>query len=209
MNQEVNKIVQELYTCLPNDRNKFNSIMENLKEKFLSSSNNRNLNYNIKLPSSSFTSQIMNDNLIKSNSLPNINNNINTNNTNYLNNSSDINPSLNPLKEFSNFQPINLPTYNVQNKQYESLNNDELGDYININNINNTYQTGTFNDNLYDNNIKNDIHANCKYYYPEEYNTQINDNKYQNIDLNNNKYNNTNLMYGSKSNFYKNKNDFN
>ena len=35
MNHEVNKIVQELYSCLPNDRNKFNSIMENLKEKFL------------------------------------------------------------------------------------------------------------------------------------------------------------------------------
>ena len=36
MKLEVNKIVQELYTCLPNDRNKFNSIMENLKVKFLS-----------------------------------------------------------------------------------------------------------------------------------------------------------------------------
>ena len=36
MNYEVNKIVDELYTCLPNDRIKFNNIMENLKQQFLS-----------------------------------------------------------------------------------------------------------------------------------------------------------------------------
>ena len=39
MNYEVNKIVDELYTCLPNDRNKFNNIMENLKQQFLSNPN--------------------------------------------------------------------------------------------------------------------------------------------------------------------------
>ena len=109
-----------------------------------------------------------------------------------------------------NFQPINLPTYNVQNKQYDSINNDELGDYININNINNNngFHTGTFNENnLFENKIQNDIHANVKYYYPEEYNNQFNDNKNQNNDWNMNQINNNNLMYGSKNNFYKTQSD--
>ena len=60
--------------------------------------------------------------------------------------------------------------------------NDDLGEVININNINKDYQIGTYNENnKYENNIKNDIHANFKYYYPEEFNNQMNDNnKYQN-----------------------------
>ena len=206
MNHEVNKIVQELYTCLPNDRNKFNSIMENLKAKFLSSPNNPKINYNIKMPTASYTSQILNDNIIKPNTIPNININTNITNPNFLNNSSDVNPSLNPLKGLTDFQPINLPTLNIQNKQYQQpLNNDELGDYINLNN---EYHTGGFNENIYENNIQNDVHANCKYYYPDEYNNQINDNKYQNLDLNNNKLNNNNLMYGSKNNFYKTESEY-
>ena len=205
MNEEVNKIVQELYTCLPNDRNRFNSIMENLKEKFLSFSNNQQTNHNIKLPNTNYSSQLVNENIIKSNNIPPIKNNIN-NNQNYLNNSSDINSSLNPLKSISNFQPINLPTFNVKNKQYEAINNDELGDYINLNN--DYHHTGTFNENLYENKIQNDVHANLKYYYPEEYNSQYNDNKMQNTDWNINQINNNNnLMYSSKNNFYKTQND--
>ena len=207
MNQEVNKIVQELYACLPNDRNKFNSIMENLKVKFLSSPNSPQINYNIKLPNTNYSSQLLKDNLLNSNNIPPIKNNINiNNNTNYINDNADINSSLNPLKANYNFQPINLPTYNIQNKQYDSINNDELGDYININN--NGFHTGTFNENnLYENKIQNDIHANVKYYYPEEYNLQFNDNKNQNNDWNMNQINNNNLMYGSKNNFYKTQSD--
>ena len=205
MNQEVNKIVQELYTCLPNDRNKFNSIMENLKVKFLSSPNSPQINYNLKFPNTTYSSQLLKDNLINSSSILPIKNNIN-NNTNYINNNTDVNSSLNPLKVNYNFQPINLPTYNVQNKQYDSINNDELGDYININN--NGFHTGTFNENnLYENKIQNDIHANVKYYYPEEYSSQFNDNKNQNNDWNINQINNNNLMYGSKNNFYKTQSD--
>ena len=204
MNQEVNKIVQELYTCLPDDRNKFNSIMENLKVKFLSSPNSPQINYNIKFPTTNYSSQILKDNLINSTNIPPIKNNINiNNNTNCINNNNpEIYSSLNPLKVNYNFQPINLPTYNVQNKQYDSINNDELGDYININN--NGFHTGTFNENnFYDNKIQNDIHANVKYYYPEEYNSQINDNKNQNNDWNMNQINNNNIIYGSKNNLYK------
>lgn len=82
MNQEVNKIVQELYTCLPNDRNKFNSIMENLKVKFLSSPNSPQINYNIKLPNTNYSSQLLKDNLLNSTNIPSIKNNININNNN-------------------------------------------------------------------------------------------------------------------------------
>jgi hypothetical protein len=59
---------------------------------------------------------------------------------------------------------------------------------MNINN--NGYQSGFFNENMYDNKIKNDIHANCKYYYPNEYNFNMNDNnKMQNNDWKNTQMN--------------------
>ena len=176
MNYEVNKIVDELYTCLPNDRNKFDNIMENLKQQFLSTGNNKTMNFNKGLTNNN--SQIMNENSIdinnfKANSLNNINN---------LINNTESNSSLNPLRAINNLQPITLPTLNVKNKKNDALNNDDLGDVININNINKDYQIGSFNENKYENNnIKNDTHANCKYYYPEEYHSQFNDNnKYQN-----------------------------
>ena len=177
MNYEVNKIVDELYTCLPNDRIKFNNIMENLKQQFLSNPN-KLMNYNKGL--TGYSAQLINENSIDNNnpnykakSLNNINNLININNTESIS-------SLNPLKALNNLQPINLPTLNVKNKKNDSLNNEDLGDIININNINKDYQIGLYNENKYEN-IKNDTHANRKYYYPEEYNSQINDNnKYQN-----------------------------
>ena len=186
MNQEVNKIVEELYSCLPNDRNKFNSIMNNLKEEFLSSPNNQKLNYDQKFPTTSYTSQLLSENIISTNNIPNTKIN-NLTNPNYLMNNTEVNSSLNPLKG-SDFQPINLPSYNIQNKQFEGLNNDETGDFMNINN--NGYQSGFFNENMYDNKIKNDIHANCKYYYPNEYNFNMSENnKMQNNDWKNTQMN--------------------
>ena len=178
MNYEVNKIVDELYTCLPNDRIKFNNIMENLKQQFLSTPN-KAMNFNKGL--TGYSAQLINENSIdinnqnyKANSLNNMNNLININNT-------ESTSSLNPLKVLNNLQPINLPTLNIKNKKNESLNNEDLGDIININNINKDYQMGLYNENKYENNIKNDTHANRKFYYPEEYNSPINDNnKYQN-----------------------------
>ena len=155
MNYEVNKIVEELYTCLPNDRNKFNNIMENIKNQFLNSGNK-----NKGLPG--YGSQLINENSIDNN---------NINNQNYKTNS---------MNNINNLQPITLPTLNIKNKKNDSLNNEDLGDIININNINKEYQAGLYNENNYENNIKNDIHANCKYYYPEEFNSQMNHNKYQN-----------------------------
>ena len=199
MNQEVNKIVQELYSCLPNDRKKFNSIMDNLKVKFLSSSNPSKKNYDLKILNTNHSSQLMSENVNTTNNILPIKNN-NNNNINYLNNSLENNSPANPLKVMSNFEPINLPTFNVQNNQYDEINNDDLGDYINLNT--NGYQSGAFNENYYENKKQNDMHANCKYYYPEEYNSQFSDNKIQNSDWNN-KVNSNNLMYGSKNNFYK------
>ena len=195
MNQEVNKIVNELYLCLPNDRNKFDSIMKNLKDKFLSSSYNEQINYNQNMPKTNFSQQFFNDNNINIINIPNIKN---TDNTHYLSTNSE-NPSVNPLKGNYNIQPINLPTFNVQNKQYE-LSNDNIGEYIHANN--NDYQVGSFNDNLYENKIQNDVHANYKYYYPEEFSSQFNTNeKIPKINWKNNNNNNmsdnNNLMYGN------------
>ena len=195
MNQEINKIVNELYLCLPNDRNKFDSIMKNLKDKFLSSSyNDHQINYNQNLPKTNFNPQFLNDNNINVINLPNIKNN----DTHYLSTNSE-NPSINPLKGNYNIQTINLPTYNVQNKQYE-LSTDNIGEYIHINN---DYQAGPFNDNLFENKRQNDVHANYKYYYPEEFSSQFNTNEnIPNLNWKNNNINNfndnNNLMYGTK-----------
>jgi len=196
MNQEINKIVNELYLCLPNDRNKFDSIMKNLREQFLSSNYSEKFDYNKKFPKTNFSSQLLNDNKININNIPTMKNN---DNQNYLVNSSEINPSLNPLKANYNLQPINLPTFNVQNKQYDGLNTDNLGEYININN--NDYQIGNFNENMYENELQNDVHANYKYYYPEEFSSQFNSNdKSQNFSWKTNNMNDKNLNYGSYNN---------
>ena len=72
MNYEVNKIIEELYTCLPNDRNKFNNIMDNLKQQFLSSGN-RPMNFNKGL-----NSQLMNENSIEANNINKLNFKANT-----------------------------------------------------------------------------------------------------------------------------------
>ena len=199
MNQEVNKIIDELYTCLPNDRNKFNSIMKSLKQKFLTTSSTERISFSQNFPTTSLTSQIMNKDDAQSKSIPNVQ--YNAKNINMMNNTSDTTSSMNPLKSLGNFQPINLPEYNAQNKQYDGLNNGELGEFIDINA---GYQSELFNNNLYENKIKNDIHANCKYYYPNEYNSQFNDNnKMQNYDMTNNQMNSNYLMNKSQNNFYK------
>ena len=177
MNYEVNKIVEELYTCLPNDRNRFNNIMDNLKQQFLTAGN-KPMNFN-----KGINSQLINENSIEANNINKLNFKTNSlNNVNNLINNTESISSLNPLKGLNNLQPITLPTLNVKNKKNDALINDDLGEVININNINKEYQIGTYNENnKYENNIKNDIHANFKYYYPEEFNNQMNDNnKYQN-----------------------------
>ena len=173
MNYEVNKIVDELYTCLPNDRDKFNNIMENLKQQFLSTGN-RPMNFN--KGNKNYISQLMSEN---SNDINNIKVN-SLNNVNNLINNSESASSLNPLRAINNLQPITLPTLNIKNKKNDILNNEDLGDLININ-VNKEFQIGPYNDIKYENNVKNDTHANTKFYYPEEYHSQINDNnKYQN-----------------------------
>ena len=179
MNYEVNKIVDELYTCLPNDRNKFNNIMENLKQQFLSSGN-KTMNFNKGM--TNYSSPLINENSLEINNINMQNYKANSlNNVNNLINNTESASSLNPLKGLNNLQPITLPTLNIKNKRNDALNNDDLGDIINMNNINRDFQMGSYNENKYENNIKNDMHANFKYYYPEEYNSQINENnKYQN-----------------------------
>ena len=179
MNYEVNKIVDELYTCLPNDRNKFNNIMENLKQQFLSSGN-KTMNFNKGM--TNYSSPLINENSLEINNINMQNYKANSlNNVNNLINNTESASSLNPLKGLNNLQPITLPTLNIKNKRNDALNNDDLGDIINMNNINRDFQMGSYKENKYENNIKNDMHANFKYYYPEEYKSQINENnKYQN-----------------------------
>jgi len=206
MINEVNKIVEELYTCLPNDRNRFNQIMSKLKENFLSQPNEQKFNNNIPYPNTGYNSSQITENIIQNN-IPNFN--INNNPKNFFGYNLEVNSSLAPTNPISNLQPINLPSYKVQNKDNIESNNEEVGEYINLNNLNNGYQTGN-NDNYSENKIKNDIHANCKYYYPDEYNSQFTDiEKNKNFDYKNKPNDNENLYFGSKNNFSNTNNDFN
>ena len=116
MNYEVNKIVEELYTCLPNDRNRFNNIMDNLKQQFLTAGN-KPMNFN-----KGINSQLINENSIEANNINKLNFKANSlNNVNNLINNTESISSLNPLKGLNNLQPITLPTLNVKNKKNDAF----------------------------------------------------------------------------------------
>ena len=141
MNYEVNKIIQELYTCLPNDRTKFDIIMSKLREGFLESKNNSD----IKFPNTGYNSSYANDKIF-------INKfkNENVNHKKYKNQDNEL---LNPSFPLANFQPINLPTNSYPNKDNNA---DELRQIYN-------------NENYLDNMNKNDMNINNKYNYQDKF----------------------------------------
>ena len=199
MNSEVAKVVEELYSCLPNDKNKFDHIMESLKEQFLSLPPNKNSNTQI-FQSMSMSSpyqtqaQLTQNNPNNYNSNP-INTPLNMNNNycgNFMN-STDINEMHPPQKAIPDFKPINLESYVDQSKPLNEMYNREMNDINKFNDMNkfnnmmsnntnmNEFYNMNLNGNLYESQMREDTHANFKYYYPDEYNNHFEQNNGNNM----------------------------
>ena len=181
--------IEELYSCLPRDRNKFNLIMDDMKKRFLRKVKNPNRSQN-KLDQNKITFQPKNQQFLQNN-LParNYSNKIiKKNNLNYspfLTNNynkeiKDTIPS-SPFEQNVNYKPIkiqeNLNNFNSQRNFYPEQNrlNNFLGG--NKKNISNGFH-GTLPDALLINprplrtnsqqKLLSDTHANCNFYYPEK-----------------------------------------
>ena len=212
---------EELYSCLPRDRNKFNLIMDDMKKRFLRKVKNPNRSQN-KLDQNKITFQPKNQQFLQNN-LParNYSNKIiKKNNLNYspfLTNNynkeiKDTIPS-SPFEQNVNYKPIkiqeNLNNFNSQRNFYPEQNrlNNFLGG--NKKNISNGFH-GTLPDALLINprplrtnsqqKLLSDTHANCNFYYPEK-----GSNLYEEIiDRDGNGWHNqaNNIMFNTNDNFF-------
>ena len=213
--------IEELYSCLPRDRNRFNLIMDDMKKRFLRKVKNPNRSQN-KLDQNKITFQPKNQQFLQNN-LParNYSNKIiKKNNLNYspfLTNNynkeiKDTIPS-SPFEQNVNYKPIkiqeNLNNFNSQRNFYPEQNrlNNFLGG--NKKNISNGFH-GTLPDALLINprplrtnsqqKLLSDTHANCNFYYPEK-----GSNLYEEIiDRDGNGWHNqaNNIMFNTNDNFF-------
>ena len=213
--------IEELYSCLPRDRNKFNLIMDDMKKRFLRKVKNPNRSQN-KLDQNKITFQPKNQQFLQNN-LParNYSNKIiKKNNLNYspfLTNNynkeiKDTIPS-SPFEQNVNYKPIkiqeNINNFNSQRNFYPEQNrlNNFLGG--NKKNISNGFH-GTLPDALLINprplrtnsqqKLLSDTHANCNFYYPEK-----GSNLYEEIiDRDGNGWHNqaNNIMFNTNDNFF-------
>ena len=214
--------IEELYSCLPRDRNKFNLIMDNMKKRFLRNVKKPNKSQN-KFEQNKIEFQPKNQQFIKNNlSSQNYSNkfikknNLNFNpflNNNYNKEIKDTIPS-SPFEQNINYKPIkiqeNLNYYNNTQRNFhpeqKRLNNFLGG---NKKNISNGFH-GTLPDALLINprplrtnsqqRLLSDTHANCNFYYPEK-----NSNLYEEfIDRDGNGWHNqaNNIMFNTNDNFF-------
>ena len=210
--------IEELYSCLPGDRNKFNLIMEDMKKKFLQ---------NIKKPNKK--SQI-NKISFNQNNRQNLSNHSPTNN--YNNNLNlNLNSKPNPFTSFNinNNNKESLPYYKYEpNLNYKPIKMQDNSNYFNtqrniyseqtrLNNFNRIHNKNLSNgfqvtlpDALLINpkplrtnsqqNLLSDTHANCNFYYPEK-----NKDVYEgDIDIDGNGWHNqaNNIIFNTNDNFY-------
>ena len=215
--------LEELYSCLPGNRTKFNFIMEDMKKRFLR---------NIKNPIKKQNQQNQNKISFKPNNnsqyLHNISPKNNINNKFDKNNNLHYKPRIfspysinNNIKETVssikndqniNYKPIKIQEinhYNTQRNFYQGPN--RLNSYGNNYNkkLSNGFQ-GTIPDALLINpkplrtnsqhKLLSDTHANCNYYYPEK-NSNIYDGD---IDREGNGWHNqaNNIMFNTSDNFF-------
>ena len=219
--------LEDLYSCLPRDRKKFNYIMEDMKKKFLRKARKQNNKYN-QIPKLSFL-QANRDNIssnINFASSTNYNNNLNYipkpfntfNINNNMNNNNNNNNNQLPLpylkyEQSLNFKPIkvqeNANYYNTQNHFYPEQMRINNFDRINKKSVSNGFQ-GTLPDALLispkpfrtnsQQKLLSDTHANCNFYYPEK-NKELYDSE---IDVNSNGWHNqaNNIMFNTSDNFF-------
>ena len=211
--------LDELYSCLPRDRNKFNMIMEDMKKRFLRNVKNKNQSNQYK---TSF--KLKNPPYFQNNSPnPNFKNKLdipkNLNyNPNYsfpfqtTTNNKETIPSIKNEKNI-NYKPIKLQEnamhYNTQRNFYPEQRRKNNFEENEKKNASNGFH-GTLPDALYINpkplrtnsqqKILSDTHANCNFYYPEK-----NSNIYEGeIDRDGNGWHNqtNNIMFNTNDNFF-------
>ena len=186
-NKNVDLIVEEIYSCLPNDRYKFDRIMNNLKNEIVGDYNYSDNIPSTKILSSSEYFQKKN----YSNQIPqnySQNNQMNSN----LNNNSDFiyrNNNKNNIysqNQNSNFMINNNNNNNTINSNYVSTLPE--GEFLNMK----PFQPKSHQK------IISDVHANTKFYYPEEYNSISNDfNRQKDMEWNNRA---NNIIYNTMRN---------
>ena len=211
--------LEELYSCLPRDRNKFNMIMEDMKKRFLRNVKNKNQSNQYK---TSF--KLKNPPYFQNNSPnPNFKNKLDiAKNLNYnpnysfpfqtTTNNKETIPSIKNEKNI-NYKPIKIQEnaihYNTQRNFYPEQRRKNNFEENEKKNASNGFH-GTLPDALYINpkplrtnsqqKILNDTHANCNFYYPEK-----NSNIYEGeIDRDGNGWHNqaNNIMFNTNDNFF-------
>ena len=211
--------LEELYSCLPRDRNKFNMIMEDMKKRFLRNVKNKNQSNQYK---TSF--KLKNPPYFQNDSPnPNFKNKLDiAKNLNYnpnysfpfqtTTNNKETIPSIKNEKNI-NYKPIKLQEnamhYNTQRNFYPEQRRKNNFEENEKKNASNGFH-GTLPDALYINpkplrtnsqqKILSDTHANCNFYYPEK-----NSNIYEGeIDRDGNGWHNqaNNIMFNTNDNFF-------
>ena len=211
--------LDELYSCLPRDRNKFNMIMEDMKKRFLRNvknkkqSNQYKTSFKLKSPPY-FQNNSPNPNFKNKLDIPK---NLNYN-PNYsfpfqtTTNNKETIPSIKNEKNI-NYKPIKLQEnamhYNTQRNFYPEQRRKNNFEENEKKNASNGFH-GTLPDALYINpkplrtnsqqKILSDTHANCNFYYPEK-----NSNIYEGeIDRDGNGWHNqaNNIMFNTNDNFF-------
>ena len=179
--KSVDSIVDELYTCLPNDRNKFDRIMNNLRNEIIG-----DYNYYDNFPSTKILSS--NEYFQKKNQIPQNNyQNYQMNSNNSNSDFNNINHSLSQHQNSNFMNNNNNNTYpNMTNQNYISTLPEE--EFLNMK----PFQPKS------NQKIISDVHANTKFYYPEEYNSISNDfNRQKDMEWNNRA---NNIIYNTMRN---------
>ena len=211
--------LEELYSCLPRDRNKFNMIMEDMKKRFLRNVKNKNQSNQYKTSFKLKSPPYFQNNSPNSNfkNKLDIAKNLNYN-PNYsfpfqtTTNNKETIPSIKNEKNI-NYKPIKLQEnamhYNTQRNFYPEQRRKNNFEENEKKNASNGFH-GTLPDALYINpkplrtnsqqKILSDTHANCNFYYPEK-----NSNIYEGeIDRDGNGWHNqaNNIMFNTNDNFF-------
>jgi len=211
--------IDELYSCLPRDRNKFNSIMEDMKRRFLRSVKKPNKRNRLTPYNNSFQ-PIKNQYYFNNNQVNLTYNHKNETATNILNFKLSSPYQINNYKENNfpvknnhsrntNYKPVQVQEksnhYNTQRDFYQEKNRENKFLNNQNKNVSNGFQ-GTLPGALLikskplrtdsQRKLLSDTHANCNFYYPEKSN--------ENSDREENGWHNqaNNIMFNTNENFF-------
>ena len=214
----INETIQVIYSCLPDDRNKFNILMDQLKKQFLfpkkNPSNFNQINNNI--PYQNLNNQ---QNIFSPSQNQFLINNMNPINQYNFQNNDNKSPQMRQDNNFNdynkpqqqkvipNFKPINLQSIENNNnygKNQENYYNNRCNNFVR-NNYKNTLPERELltRKPLRTNSLPkkyNDTHANVKFYYPEDYTSLYEGNN----DTDHLEWHNqaNNIMLNTNNNFY-------